>query len=87
MKSSPAVSSRYYFFKGAYFKTKFKSPYWRSGETNKRRTESKRTTKAKYKERKTDVPKMDVVERNIPCKKRTSGAARICLDNYLSLAT
>lgn len=52
VKSSLAISSRRYFFKMAYFKNKFKSSYWRSGRRNIRRTGSKRTAKAKYKERK-----------------------------------
>lgn len=88
VKSSLAISSRRHFFKKAYFKNKFKSSYWRSGRRNIRRTESKKTAKARYKERKIDVfsPKMDVVERSTPCKKRTSRAARIYLDNYSNLA-
>lgn len=54
VKSSPAISSRCYFFKKSYFKNKFKSSYWRSRTTNIR-TESKRTIEAKYKETKIDA--------------------------------
>lgn len=64
VKSSPAISSRCYFFKRAYLKNKFKSFYGSWKKTNIR-SESKRTTRAKYKERKIDVfcPKMDMVEK------------------------
>lgn len=46
--------NRCYFFQKAYFKYKFKCSYGRSGKTNIR-TESKTTTKAKYKEREIDA--------------------------------
>lgn len=49
--------------------------------------ESKRTAKAKHKERKTDVfpLKMDIIARSTLCKK-TLRDARICPDNYSNLA-
>lgn len=80
--------NRCYLFQKAYFKYKSKCLYGRSGKTNIRRTESKRTTKAKYKEWEIDAfsPTTDVVKRSIPCKKRNSRTSRICLDNYSNLA-